>query len=493
MKIRVLLILMLGLVGMSGKGQLVTFEKTYSGHFSIVAGRPTPDGGFIMAGRHNWYNMPNYCEVLLVKVNSNGDTVFAKTYRSGLSSEGLDVWPLSNGGYVILGDGMDQNGNSYALMLVTDSFGNIVHGSSPGLSTNGGPFFSTFQETNNHGYLLGLNLSSLYTGLQGQIIRTDSNWNIIYTKQLGIPDYTDGVINFVRNTNDNGFLAGCKYQIYSMYLVKGDSSGNPIWEKTFTGLESITDAIETNNGEFIVIGTEHITDTISRQCIVRLDSLGHIIESRSYNSGVNGTIHHTNDGGYIIGTMKTDQHLNLEWAKLYNGFNRPLEQTTDGGYAFSKGLVIKTDSYGNSGCLDSTITPTFYSFNVSDTNVNYLVSGSPITISNTGSIGVNFDSITINILCFSNSINEIIFKKNISISPNPFSTQATLRIEGIKNEHYKTLSVYNVLGMEMQKIEVGNGKEVVINRNNLSGGMYFYKLMDENKTILGLGKMIIEQ
>ncbi len=72
-------------------------------------------------------------------------------------------------------------------------------------------------------------------------------------------------------------------------------------------------------------------------------------------------------------------------------------------------------------------------------------------------------------------------------------TQANLTFQGIKNENNKSLSVYNVLGMEVEKIEVGNGMEVVINRNNLSGGMYFYKLMDENKTILGLGKMIIEQ
>ncbi|MEI6817414.1 MAG: T9SS type A sorting domain-containing protein [Bacteroidota bacterium] len=78
------------------------------------------------------------------------------------------------------------------------------------------------------------------------------------------------------------------------------------------------------------------------------------------------------------------------------------------------------------------------------------------------------------------------------LSPNPFTTQATLTIQGLKNENNKTLSVYNLLGQEVQNIFVGKDKEVIIHRNNLPSGMYFYKLTDDSKTVLGMGKMVVE-
>ncbi|MEI6817024.1 MAG: T9SS type A sorting domain-containing protein [Bacteroidota bacterium] len=90
-------------------------------------------------------------------------------------------------------------------------------------------------------------------------------------------------------------------------------------------------------------------------------------------------------------------------------------------------------------------------------------------------------------------INELIQnRKEIIISPNPFTTQATLTFQGVRTYNYMSLHVYNLLGQEVQNIFVGKDKEVIIHRNNLPSGMYFYKLMDDSKTVLGMGKMVIE-
>ncbi len=80
----------------------------------------------------------------------------------------------------------------------------------------------------------------------------------------------------------------------------------------------------------------------------------------------------------------------------------------------------------------------------------------------------------------------------ISLSPNPFTTQAMLTFQGINNGNYKTLSVYNLLGQEVRNIFVGTSTSITINRNNLPSGMYFYKLMDDGPTVLGMGKMMME-
>ena len=39
---------------------------------------------------------------------------------------------------------------------------------------------------------------------------------------------------------------------------------------------------------------------------------------------------------------------------------------------------------------------------------------------------------------------------------------------------------------------MGTNKQVTITRNNLPAGMYFYKLVEENKEVLGVGKMLVE-
>ena len=78
----------------------------------------------------------------------------------------------------------------------------------------------------------------------------------------------------------------------------------------------------------------------------------------------------------------------------------------------------------------------------------------------------------------------------INVFPNPFSNQTTLTIQG--TYHNPTLFIYNLLGQEVRSILVGANKQLMVNREQLSSGMYFYKLIEENKEVLGIGKMVIE-
>ncbi|MEI6816543.1 MAG: T9SS type A sorting domain-containing protein [Bacteroidota bacterium] len=93
-----------------------------------------------------------------------------------------------------------------------------------------------------------------------------------------------------------------------------------------------------------------------------------------------------------------------------------------------------------------------------------------------------------------NGITEINQEINISLAPNPFTSQTTLFINDRNNimNRENSISIYNLLGQEMQHIFMGSNKQIVIHRNDLPGGMYFYKLMDDNKTVLGVGKMLME-
>jgi hypothetical protein len=44
----------------------------------------------------------------------------------------------------------------------------------------------------------------------------------------------------------------------------------------------------------------------------------------------------------------------------------------------------------------------------------------------------------------------------------------------------------------MKTIPIINQKEITINRDNLAEGMYFYKIINQNKETVAVGKMVIE-
>ncbi|MBI4929565.1 MAG: T9SS type A sorting domain-containing protein [Bacteroidetes bacterium] len=78
----------------------------------------------------------------------------------------------------------------------------------------------------------------------------------------------------------------------------------------------------------------------------------------------------------------------------------------------------------------------------------------------------------------------------INIYPNPFSTQTTLQIDPVGNLsngagnplHNATLTVYNCFGQAVKSLVISHSP-FVIERGNLPSGLYFIRLMQDNKTI----------
>ncbi len=85
---------------------------------------------------------------------------------------------------------------------------------------------------------------------------------------------------------------------------------------------------------------------------------------------------------------------------------------------------------------------------------------------------------------------KIIEKNSLLLYPNPFSTQTILTIQG--TYHNPTLLIYNLLGQEVRSIPIGTSKQVTIPRGNLPAGMYFYKLIEDTKEVIGIGKLLVE-
>lgn len=77
------------------------------------------------------------------------------------------------------------------------------------------------------------------------------------------------------------------------------------------------------------------------------------------------------------------------------------------------------------------------------------------------------------------------------IYPNPFGSSATLMIEGRDLISHYTISVFNLFGHEVRRIEQISSSRVFISAEGLTAGLYIYRLNDSGGNVLYTGKFIV--
>jgi hypothetical protein len=140
------------------------------------------------------------------------------------------------------------------------------------------------------------------------LLRVDSLGNFIGDKTYGGPgyDYATAVIN----TRDGGLAivgytdVGTVSANYNAMLIKTDLAGNVAWQKTYdtTMYDFGYDVKQTTDGGYIISGTSD-----SKIYLIKTDNLGNPVWSKSYEDTVSSHAWHdgyaviqTPDGGYLV-------------------------------------------------------------------------------------------------------------------------------------------------------------------------------------------------
>ena len=140
--------------------------------------QPTTDGGLIIAGHTESFGTGG-SDVYLIKMNAQGDTLWARTYGDTNDDYGNSVQPTTDGGYIIAGYTESFGADSIDVCLIkTDSLGNvgieeplIRHRASPtGFRVQPSPFSSFARVPGHETELFAL---SDVTGRQVAICRGD--------------------------------------------------------------------------------------------------------------------------------------------------------------------------------------------------------------------------------------------------------------------------------------------------------------------------------
>jgi hypothetical protein len=176
------------LCAMPSFAQDLLWCRTYAdgGEESGNAVQQTADGGYIIAG---WTDsFPIGRVVYLVKLDSLGDTLWARTYSGIYPAEGYSVQQTRDGGYIVAGITVFSNETPAA--------------------------------------------TSVY------LVRTDSLGEALWSRTYGVGDYYVG--RSVQQTTDGGYIvAGHIYDLYTflleVYLIRTDSLGDTLWTRTYGG------------------------------------------------------------------------------------------------------------------------------------------------------------------------------------------------------------------------------------------------------------------
>lgn len=346
----------------------ISWQKSLggSGEDAAYSIQQTSDGGYITIGYSSSddgdasHNYGDY-DYWVVKLNSSGNIEWQKSMGGSDTDAPYCIRQTSDGGYIAAGrsysndgDVSGNNGNADYWVVKMNDTGNIVWEKSLGGSFNEEAY--SIEQTTDGGYIVAGVTDSNDGDVSGNhgeddcwIVKLDGNGTLEWQKCLGgsLPDNNC----VIRQTSDGGYIMAAvsisndgdvsvNYGGHDYWVVKLNSTGGIVWQKSYGGLASDTpnSVQQTADGGYVIAGFSYSND-------------GDV-------SGNHG------NGDYWI--AKLDASGNLQWQKSLGGSDADIAnaimQTADGGYIIA-GMIWSNDqdisgSHGSSDCwlvkLDST-------------------------------------------------------------------------------------------------------------------------------------------
>ncbi|MFA6530981.1 MAG: hypothetical protein WCT31_04580 [Candidatus Micrarchaeia archaeon] len=238
--------------------------KTYGGPGTegVNSVAVTPDGGYIFAG---WtFSQKNNYDYWVVKTDVNGNMQWNKSFGGSTGEEAYSIRPTSDGGYIIAGPVNSIGaGSDDAWLIKLDSNGNEQWNKTYGKSSQDGAY--SVWQTSDLGYII-TGITDSYNGLGGNwnawLIKTDSLGNTQWNKI--IETNSASIAHSVQQAPDGGYLVvGESYSSFGQFkrkgyawIVKTNSEGIIEWTKNLTN--SYNGAAyafqQTSDGGYVVAG-----------------------------------------------------------------------------------------------------------------------------------------------------------------------------------------------------------------------------------------------
>lgn len=277
-----------------------------------------------------------------------------KTYGSSVNELGFAITNASDGGYVLAGSTVGNNGDvsgnhggSDAWIVKLNNTGNIVWQKCFG--GTGGDYAYDIVSTSDGGYIFSGatsssdgDISGFHGAVDAWVVKLSATGTIEWQKVLG-GSATERALSVIVTSTGEYLVAGYtnstdgdvsgNHGNYDSWIVKLSSAGNTVWTKTYGGsLYDVAATItEVTDGFMISAGAESIDGDLSTL---------------------------THHGGRDLWLYKINSNGDLQWQKTYGGSGEDnggnIRMTSDGGFVFSSTTTSNNgDVSGNHGYFDT--------------------------------------------------------------------------------------------------------------------------------------------
>ena len=450
---------------------------------------------------------------------------------------GLSICPSHGGGYAIAGSTRSfGSGSNDFYFLIIDSSGLIKIDRTYGWKHH--DFFRDIIPIDNGYAFVGDAWDYGPGGLDIYLCTTDISGNKLNDKVLGTPKRDNGFS--ILQTKEKGYLLlGHSRLVNTMgdiLLLKVDSKGNLIWQKSFAG-EGNDYAFQiiksSQNDGYVFVGSKNgFFDDVhadfrthdADMLLIKIDEDGNQIWKKTYGESEHDfgySVCNAPDGGYyLLGSsqsygngsfdmllIKTDSEGNEAWHKSFGGtkyeYGKKLVPSEDGGLY----LVGSSKSFGTDGSVDVFIVKTdgegneIWSETFGGSQPDYgedimaIPNGGCAIAGSTKSYGEGGSDVFLlrlkangDVDMFSDIPSQPFYKA--IVFPNPWVGSCKFYLPDTIGDFY-TVQLFDSFGRLVSKKDF-TGKEYIQRRGSLSAGVYYYKITAKgNSSILYKGKLVI--
>jgi hypothetical protein len=218
---------------------------------------PTGDGGFIVAGFT--YSFGTGGDVYLLRTDEMGNLLWSKNFGGNGVEDVRSVVQTPDGGFVMTGwTSSSGAGGDDVYLLKTDSDGDSLWARTYGGSEDDRGYGLVMRPDGGFA-IAGVTHSYGAGGGDVYVLQTDANGNLLGSVTIGGPD--DEVGYSIGQMFDGCFIIGGGTESYGsgeedVYLAKADVSGTVYWDEAYgaAGSENVYSIFESFDGGFVAAG-----------------------------------------------------------------------------------------------------------------------------------------------------------------------------------------------------------------------------------------------
>lgn len=441
--------------------------------------RQTSDGGYVITGATVPDGLVSHIDLLLLRTDAQGHTVWTKTYGKEFIEEGLSVAETPDGGFVIAGRTLwitgpnpPSDNQSDVWLLRANANGDTLWTKTFG--GEGHDFATSVLQTPDLGYLVAGTTNSgrsyppncitefgASADARAWLIRTDSDGDTLWTRTFAEGSYG----NCVEMTSDGGFLllgSLMSADQIDILLVKVDTAGDPLWSRVIGRSDSLEFGRcvrEVADGYVIAGHAAPVTIGPADALLMKTDSDGFVVWQKTYGGRISDCANSVDvapDGRlFVAGNANTLYYIHIGdmWA---------FETDSSGELLWQRQYDISRSDYSWSGIVTA--------------DGGYVVAGL---------LGYSFGGdLWLAKLGEANSTVPVERQGTTALAlgqnrPNPFhsSTMISYRLPASGRV---SLTVYDVQGREIQSLvrgfQAGEHYSVEFAGHGLASGIYYYRL-----------------